>query len=49
MAKGPPMYKNLSLGAQQAIAESPPTTPAVYLKYVRKVKLHFRMIIKKEE
>ena len=30
MAKGPPMYKNLSLGAVIAIVDNPPTTPAVY-------------------
>ena len=31
MAKGPPMFKNLSLGAQTATADRPPTIPAVYL------------------
>ena len=30
MAKGPPIYKNLSLGAVIAIVDKPPTTPAVY-------------------
>lgn len=33
IAKGPPMYKNLSLGAQTATVERPPTIPAVYLKF----------------
>ena len=27
IAKGPPMYKNLSLGAQSATVDSPPTIP----------------------
>ena len=30
MARGPPMYKNLSLGAVAATVERPPTMPAVY-------------------
>ena len=31
MARGPPMLRNFSLGAQTATVERPPTTPAVYL------------------
>merc|ERR1711997_1187019 len=30
MASGPPIYKNLSLGAVAATVVKPPTTPAVY-------------------
>ena len=30
IASGPPMYKNLSLGAVAATVVRPPTTPAVY-------------------
>merc|ERR1719167_1236062 len=30
MAKGPPHVRNLSLGAQAATVDSPPTIPAVY-------------------
>merc|ERR1719445_253090 len=30
MARGPPMLRNLSLGAQTATVERPPTMPAVY-------------------
>ncbi len=30
MAKGPPMFKNFSLGAVAAIRLRPPTMPAVY-------------------
>lgn len=30
IAKGPPIYRNLSLGAQTATVDNPPTTPAVY-------------------
>jgi len=29
IAKGPPMLRNFSLGAQTATVESPPTMPAV--------------------
>jgi len=32
IANGPPILRNLSLGAQTATADSPPTTPAVYLE-----------------
>lgn len=31
IANGPPILRNLSLGAQTATADRPPTTPAVYL------------------
>lgn len=31
IAKGPPMFKNFSLGAQTATVDRPPTIPAVYL------------------
>jgi hypothetical protein len=31
-ANGPPKMRNLSNGAQTATTDSPPTTPAVYLK-----------------
>jgi len=31
MAKGPPMVRNFSLGAQTATVERPPTIPVVYL------------------
>ena len=37
MARGPPMYKNLSLGAQTATVDRPPTIPAVYLKLTTRV------------
>ena len=30
MASGPPQVRNLSLGAQAATVDSPPTMPAVY-------------------
>merc|ERR1719348_1821833 len=30
MASGPPMYRNLSDGAQAATVDNPPTIPAVY-------------------
>ena len=30
MARGPPQFKNLSLGAHMAVVERPPTIPAVY-------------------
>ena len=30
MANGPPIYRNLSLGAVTATVVNPPTTPAVY-------------------
>ena len=30
MARGPPQARNLSLGAQAATVERPPTIPAVY-------------------
>ena len=31
IAKGPPMFKNFSLGAHTATVDKPPTIPAVYL------------------
>merc|ERR1712012_57139 len=30
IARGPPMYRNLSLGAVRATVDNPPTIPAVY-------------------
>ena len=36
MAKGPPMYKNLSLGAVTATVDRPPTIPAVYHAALKK-------------
>ena len=41
MAKGPPMYKNLSLGAVIAIVDNPPTTPAVYQAALNAMKKKF--------
>ncbi len=38
IARGPPMYKNLSLGAVTAIVDKPPTTPAVYQAALGKMK-----------
>ena len=41
---GAPMFMNLSLGAHIATVDSPPTTPAVILKYKKRYMLQYLRI-----